>query len=220
MNTALKTFSTPPVATDSQQDFLVLDGSASMMGSWHQSLAAIDAFIAGCKAQGVKSQVTLSIFDSTDLDYQARSCALDAWVPLSQEPVGAHWGGTPLYDTIALIGRKLRDLNPPRAAITFVTDGDEAGSRHTTLEQARSILQWMRAKGWQVTFIGCDFDNSRLARKLGIANHNAVGVAKALLTDAAKNLATKRAKYAQTGESMDFTDAEKTQFGGYLARPQ
>jgi hypothetical protein len=65
--------------------------------------------------------------------------------------------GTPLFDAINMMGRELQALNPPRCSIVIITDGDENGSRHTTADQARAILDWCRAQGWQVTFLGADF---------------------------------------------------------------
>jgi hypothetical protein len=114
---------------------------------------------------------------------------------------------------------RLRDLDPPRASIVIVTDGDENSSRYTDLTQAKALLDWMRAKGWQITFIGAGFNNSRQARALGANEHTAIGVEKMRLTDATGALAKKRARYGLYGESMHYTDEEKQQFGGYLNGP-
>lgn len=203
-----------------QHDYILLDGSGSMIGKWDDSLLAIDAYVAGVRAGHIQSNITLHIFDSNDCEYlPLKNQPIKDWIPLAQRPFGAHWGGTPLYDAIQLMGRSLRDLNPPRASIVIVTDGAESGSQFTDLTQARAILDWMRAKGWQVTFIGADINNSATARELGASEASAIGVQTRMLSDAARTLAAKRARYGHSGENMEFNKDEKQQFGGYLSAP-
>ena len=216
-STALVTKLGLPVKSDHQLDYILLDGSGSMRSKWYEMLAAIDALMAPMKAAAVESNVIIHVFDSTDLHYIARDVTLADWRPLSEDPIGAHWGMTPLYDAINLMSREFRDKMPKIAAAYIVTDGSENGSDHTDETQARAMLDWMRANGWPVTFIGCDFNNSSQARALGADDSSAIGVQKKLLTEAATNLGHKRARHAAGDDTaMGFTDAEKKQFGGYL----
>jgi hypothetical protein len=173
----------------------------------------------GTASANIRSQVVVQVFDSTDLEYIARDVAIEAWTPLRQEPIGAHWGSTPLYDAINVMAQRLRTLDPPRASIVIVTDGEECASRFTDLTQAKAFLDWMRAKGWQVTFIGANFNNEEQARALGANEHTAIGVSQKRLADATAALAKKRARYGLYGESMHYTDDEKQKFGGFLAAP-
>lgn len=221
MSDQIRIFSSPPSTTTPHRDEILLDGSGSMRGPrWWDSLAAIDSYVATLHLQGVQTHIRLTTFDSTDLELVARDTPIGDWVPLAQSPIGAHWGGTPLYDAINVLGRKLRAANPPRAAITIVTDGEtaERDNTFTSLDQAKQIIDWMRAMGWQVTFIGCDWDNSAQAKLLGANPASAIGTSAKRLVDAARILAEKRARYGRTGEDMHFTDAERTKFGGYLGR--
>lgn len=212
--------STPQIGeTDGQIDYILLDGSSSMSGQWFDVLDAIDAYVDGVKAAGAQTVVKVATFDSTDLNCIQRDDDIKAWVPFKTSPIGSYGGTTPLYDAIALMGRQLRDLNPPRASIVIATDGDENGSRYTDVVQAQAIIKWMEAKGWQVTFIGCDWNNGTLADKLGVNKSAAIGVSKARLTDAARELSKKRARYGASGAPMHWSDDEKQQFGGYLANP-
>lgn len=225
---SLTRYTSVPKATRSQLDFILLDASGSMRDKWYDSLAAIDAYVLGLKHENVNSHIMLRTFTSTGgmnaagdyaelhVEHLCRDEPISAYVPLHQQPVGADFGGTPLYDAIRSMGLFARESDPPRAAFTIVTDGDEAGSTHTTLDQARAILDWMRAKGWQVTFIGCDFDNTRIARLLGAAKGSSIGVSKANLQLATRALAKKRAAYGLYGTDMHYTDDENAKFGGYL----
>jgi hypothetical protein len=116
-----------------------------------------------------------------------------------------------------MMGRELQALNPPRCSIVIITDGDENGSRHTTADQARAILDWCRAQGWQVTFLGADFNNSKQAKLLGANESNSLGVQAQKLLEAGKTLGEKRVRHATAGTDISFTDEEKKDFGGYLA---
>jgi hypothetical protein len=104
---------------------------------------------------------------------------------------------------------------PLKASLIIITDGDENASK-TTGEQAKALLDWCRAMGWQVTFLGCDFENSAQAKLLGANDSNAIGVSAKRLTDATSLLAEKRARYSQYGTDMDMTKDEKTELGGLL----
>jgi hypothetical protein len=197
-----------------QLDYILLDGSSSMMGKWWDSIGALDGFLGVLRTQGIGSQVILHTFDSRDLECVQRDCLLADVGSL--EDVGAHWGMTPLYDAINLMVRRLAALDPPKCSVVIVTDGDDTSSKTTDVVQARALLDWCRAKGWQVTFIGADFNNSKQAKLLGADETNSLGVQKQKLLEAGKSLGEKRAKHAKFGDEIAFGEEERKNFGGYL----
>lgn len=209
-------FATTPTKTTLQYDYILLDGSSSMQSKWWDTLDAIQAYVSTAHAENVNSHIMVQVFDNHDLEYIARDVDIKDWQAMREAPIGAHWGTTPLYDAINVMAQRLRELDPPRCSIVIVTDGDENASKFTDLTQAKAFLDWCRAKGWQVTFIGADFNNSAQARALGANEHTAIGVSQKRLTDAAAALAKKRARYGLYGESMHYTDDEKQKFGGFL----
>lgn len=213
--TNLPTTDTTP--RPANMDYILLDGSGSMIGTkWLDSCHAIDAYVN--ELGNLETQIITTQFShhwSAGPQFQElRNCTPRDWHNLAgfAQPLG---GGTPLYDAINMMGRSLRDLNPQRCSILIATDGQEADSK-TTLVQAKAILDWCRAKGWQVTFIGCDFDNSAQARALGAGRDGAIGVSQARLSDATRELAKKRNLHAQFGAPMHWTESDHEQFGGYL----
>jgi hypothetical protein len=203
----------------SSVDYILLDGSSSMMGKWWDCLGALENYMNVLKAESCASHGIIQVFDTHDLNYIARDGVIDSWKPFGEDPIGAHWGSTPLYDAINLMGRTLRDLDPPRCTAIIVTDGEENGSKHTTHAQARAILDWMRAKGWQVIFLGADFNNNAQAKLLGANESNSIGVRKQLLLEAGKVLGAKRARNYLFGEDINFSEDERKNFGGYLSGP-
>jgi hypothetical protein len=211
--------SNSPNKTTEQLDYILIDGSGSMMDKWWDTLAAVEAYVQRTKLEGVRSRVMVQVFDDHDLDYRARDCQIASWVPTTVEPIGANWGFSPVYDAINVMCRKLRDMDPPRASIVVVTDGDANHNRFTDLTQAKAMLDWCRAKGWQVTFIGAEYDNSKQARELGASPSSYIGVATKMLAPAIDALAKKRARYAVDGTPMHYTEEERQKFGGYLGGP-
>lgn len=203
-----------------QLDYILLDGSGSMSDKWWDTLAGIQAFCKVLTAENVHSHAILHVFDSMDMEFLQRDDLLCNWAPLNgSQAISYHGGGTPLNDAVNIMCRRLADLDPPRASIVIVTDGGENGSKATTTEQACNLLDWCRAKGWQVTFLGADFSNYNQAKKLGANEKNTVGVAKARLADAGKRLGEKRLNNIRSGKDMDFSREEQEDFGGYLAGP-
>lgn len=201
-----------------QLDYVLLDVSRSMISKIVSSLAAIDAYVDTVRGATFNSHFVLATFDDGPITIQRDEPIADALPLVSYRPFTS-FGGTALYDAINSIGRELRDMDPDRASVLIVTDGEERDSRYTDATQARAIIDWMKAKGWQVTLFGCDFNNLKQAEALGLTSANAVGVQKQLLSEAARRTAEKRNRYGVTGEDMEFSDDERAQFGGYLMGP-
>lgn len=197
-------------------DFILVDGSGSMISKWYDTMAAIDGFTDVLKSMNIHSHGIVSVFSGDELESNQRDSTLKDWPTFSSQPLESTWGATPLYDAINNMGRRLRDLDPPNCSIVIVTDGQEAGSRFTTHVQAKAILDWCRAKGWQVTFLGADFNNTAQAKLLGANDSNSIGVRKMKLLEAGKALGEKRARHALTGSDISFTNQEKETFGGFL----
>jgi Mg-chelatase subunit ChlD len=208
----------PLTTTQSQLDVILVDSSGSMSPKWWDVLDGIQAYIASLRAANVNSRVLVTTFSSgTDHVIRQRDEYIEDFTAMTDSPLGFSDGSTALYDAINVQLRELRDLDPPRCAITIFTDGEENASKFTSLDQAKAFLDWARHKGWQVTFVGCDFDNSRMAALLGAARESAIGVGMKHLADATKSLAAKRTKYALYGTPMHWTEDEQTAFGGFLA---
>lgn len=207
------------VKRENQLDYILLDGSASMATKWHDSLAAIHAYVDTLKQENVNSDIYLHLFSSGSLlDLVGFDGNISQWGNLMGLELPN--SGTSLYDAVAIMGRRMRDFDPPHGRITIVTDGEEGGSQFTDITQAKAILDWCRAKGWPVTFIGVDFSNNRQARALGADKNYAIGVQQKLLSDAARNYGRKAANHARSGTDMGFSESEQQQFGGYLAPPK
>jgi von Willebrand factor type A domain len=201
-------------------DYFLVDGSGSMMDKWWETLALLDGFLDVAKTKNIHSHGIVQVFDDNDnLASIQRNGLLRDWEKFSVDPLGATWGGTALYDAINHMVRFLADEDPERCSIVIGSDGDTYDDKFTSAVEARALLDWCRAKGWQVTFIGFDFNNAKLARILGANDENTIGVQKKLLGEAGKLFGDKRANYGRTGDDINFTKDEQSNFGGYLTGP-
>jgi len=165
MNALIKR-STVPLAP--QLDYFLIDGSGSMKSKWWDTLAALDAFASTLRAARATSHGIVSVFSGRSIQILQRDSLLADWKTFAEDPLASTWQGTPLYDAINLMGRHLQELNPTRCSIVIVTDGNENESK-TSVEQARAVLDWCRAHGWTVTFLGADFNNCTSSTPLGVA---------------------------------------------------
>ena len=202
-----------------QLDYILLDRSSSMHSNWFGTLAALDGYIDVLRSEHVSSHAILHLFNGREMETIARDCTLEDWHHLTKGDIPGPTGMTPLYDAINLAVRQMAALDPDRATLVITTDGDDTSSSHTTDDQVRALLDWCRARGWQVIFIGVEFNNDKQARLLGATEETFVGVQPKKLLEATKNLAKKRARYGHTGDDIGFTGDEKQQFGGYLSGP-
>lgn len=203
-------------------DLLIVDASASMDKRWWNTFTALEVY-AG-EARKTASHLGCYMF----LTYRGGFVfhplveiqPADKVPPLEKvaETAGPA-GDTPLLDAIVEAGRLLKDRAPARATIIFATDGEENSSR-TTVEFASSILTWMRSLGYQVIFLGIDFENSHLARRLGLSTQNCLGARGNRLSEAMRLLSTKAAAYRQSGAEISISDDDRRSVGGLLPPPQ
>lgn len=196
-------------------DYVLVDGSGSMMSNWWNFLAAADIMIDDMRKAGVNSHCVVHVFDSGNLEMIQRDEPLQTMPSFKQQPLGSNFGGTPLYDAINLMARRMAEKDPPPSSILIVTDGADTSSQ-TDVAMAAAMIKWLKAKGHQVTFLGFDFNNNEQARMLGATESNTIAVARAKITDATKSYAAKRAKHAKFGDPINFSEDERKNFGGYL----
>lgn len=203
-----------------QLDYILLDGSGSMISKWDETLAGLDTYFNVLRRANLQAHGILQVFDDTNIEYIQRDSTIEGWPKFDRGSVDLPGGGTPLYDAINCMVRRLAELDPKICSIVIGTDGGANGRQQTTFDQAKALLDWCRAQGWQVTFLGFDFNNSKQAQLLGATEQTFIGVQKGRIKDAATALGHKRIAYGQSGSDMGFSSDEKSDFGGYLAGPQ
>lgn len=202
-----------------QHDFILLDRSGSMSRRWAEALSSVNAYVAQLATDKVDTGVTLAVFDtfgaptSAGLLPVAFQIVRDRVIPSTWHPVSdvdaRPRGGTPLNDATGKIVALANAGNYDKVAIIIMTDGEENASQELTTAQAKKLLDDCRAKGWQVVFLGANFDNVRQAATYGTDVRNTVVAASGNFVGTMTSTASKRAAYGLTGEAMAFSPEEQ-----------
>jgi hypothetical protein len=196
-----------------QHDFILLDRSGSMKELWAEALSSVNAYVKKLAEDKVDTGVTLAVFDGQGgLDFKV---VRDRIIPSTWHPVTSAdaepRGMTPLNDATGRIVSLARAGNYDKVAIIIMTDGHENDSKELSVQQARSLLDDCRTKGWQVIFLGADFDNAAQADSYNNDVNATMSAVRGTFAAHTHSVASKRAFYGATGQSMSWTDAEKAE---------
>lgn len=215
-----------------QHDFILLDRSGSMQSQWVPALLAINGYVAGIAAENVDTGVTLATFDEANtwvggigpmsftIGYGVNhglqfEVVRDRIVPKTWKPIYpteiSPRGGTPLNDAVGRIVALAKAGNYDKLSLMIMTDGAENASKELSTAQAKALLDDCRARGWQVTFLGANYDNWMQAQSYGNAMQNTIASSTANLGQTMDLYASKRSLYGATGQSIGWTANEKAQ---------
>jgi uncharacterized protein YegL len=204
--------------------YILLDRSGSMTGKWAEALSAINGYVAELAHATPALAVTLATFDDpgpeTSGPYEASAevpwfdvirtaIPAEAWRPVIAEEIRPR-GTTPLFDAIERLVSLAEDADADRVAIIVMTDGYENASRVATKTSARRRLDRCRERGWQVVFLGADFDTMAQAADLGARADQALNMRTGHYSASMAFVAHSTAAYATSGTAMTFTEKEHT----------
>jgi hypothetical protein len=210
-------------------DFLLLDRSGSMDGSiWGEALNSINAYAKKLADDNVDTGITVVIFDSVNTFQIIRDrITPKTFRPLvSGESLDAEGkdkltprGGTPLNDATGKLLDLAQNGSPSgskyeKVAIVIMTDGEENASQEYPIktggtEKIKARLDGVREKGWQVIYLGANFDNQRQSQTYGAAAAQSIQTSAANFKGTMRSMAEKRTSYGLTGQTMSWSDEEK-----------
>lgn len=203
-------------------DYILLDRSGSMndAGKWADSVNAINGYVHGLAEKKVDTGVTLALFDKPNLAMEFEILR-DRITPSTWRNVGIvearPRGWTPLNEAllrIIEIANRAGHRNEDHVAIVVLTDGMENGSDpvKATRHEAKKALDACRARGWEIIFIGANFDNWSQAEGYGSLRASQYASASANLVNTMGTMSANRAsKVSGQSVSMDFTNEQKAQ---------
>jgi uncharacterized protein with von Willebrand factor type A (vWA) domain len=196
--------------------YMLLDRSGSMQSNWAETIGAVNAYVDGLKGDKATKEtaVTVAAFDSQE-PYKVMR---DKMIASSWQPIGAHEvdprGATPLFDAIGKLVTSIRSDAPKRATIVILTDGIENASQEITKDAAKAMLDDMRAKNYDVIFIGANFDAFSQGSSLGNNVGQTLNMSPGSYADAMKGLSSRTAAYTSTGSVANFSDDERKRAAG------
>ncbi len=198
-----------------QHDFILLDRSGSMASQWDEALGSINTYVKDLATKKVDTGVTLATFDGGDrlqFDIIRDRITPETWRPVSNKDAEPR-GMTPLNDATAKIVDLATAGKYDKLALIIMTDGAENNSKELPGQQGtiavKKMLDGCRAKGWQVIFLGANFDNAAQAASYGGLAGQTVNSSTRNLRNTMGKMSQKRADYAATGTTMDWSSEEK-----------
>jgi hypothetical protein len=182
--------------------YILLDRTGSMEPIWSEALSSVNAYADGLASLDggprVDADITLAVFDAQDgLQFDVLREGVDAedWNDVTNREVNPR-GMTPLYDAIGRIVSLAEKDKPEKAVLVIMTDGEENSSTEMTKKAAKAALDRVRAKGWEVVFLGAEFSNFDDAEGVGNSSSRNMAVSKDQLSDSMGRLAGKSKAYA------------------------
>ena len=199
--TATTAFAKPPRAP-AIHSYILLDRTGSMEPIWSEALSSVNAYADGLASLDggprVDADITLAAFDAQDgLQFDVLRKDIDAgdWRDVTNKEISPR-GMTPLYDAIGRMVSLAEKDRPEKAVIVIMTDGEENSSKEMTKASAKAALDRVRAKGWEVVFLGTEFSNFDDATGVGQTASRNMAVSKDQLSDSMNRLAQKSKEFA------------------------
>jgi hypothetical protein len=196
--------------------YILLDRTGSMEPIWNEALSSVNAYADGLAALDggprVDADITLAVFDAQDgLQFDVLRQSVDAgdWNDVTTREVNPR-GMTPLYDAIGRIVSLAEKDKPEKAVLVIMTDGEENSSTEMTKKAAKAALDRVRAKGWEVVFLGAEFSNFDDAEGVGQSSSRNMAVSKDQLSDSMDRLAQKSKNYASgAAPSVEWNEEDR-----------
>lgn len=184
------------------QAYILLDRSGSMQSLWVEALSSVNAFAKELANRqdgpAVDSHVTLAVFDSQEslqFDVLRRKQPALHWEAVTDKDASPR-GMTPLLDAMVRLISLAEGDNPDKAVIVVMTDGQENASREVTREGVKAALDRVKAKGWEIVFLGANFDNIADASSVGVQGGQQMAMSAGTMNESMARLAKKSRAYA------------------------
>ena len=202
--------------------YILLDRTGSMSGIWTEALSSVNAYAEALAApeEGapppLSTDVTLALFDHHDglkFDLIRRSVLASNWTKVGDDEASPR-GMTPLYDALARIVALAEGDQPEKAIIVVMTDGQENASAEVTKEGAKAALDRVRAKGWEVVFLGAEFAKFADADAVGVNRGKSMAMSAGTFDHSMRKLAAKSRNYfADEAQAVNFDEEDRREAG-------
>jgi uncharacterized protein with von Willebrand factor type A (vWA) domain len=177
-----------------------------MAGLWNEAIGSINAYVKGLPA---KAKVTADLFDTgtygqSDTYVRARDTTVNNWQDISTTEYSPR-GGTPLNDAAGRLLTEVLASKDKKAVVIIMTDGYENASKEFTLAQVKELIKKVEARGFEVIFLGANFDNAeQQAVGYGVAMDKTMNISKGNLESSMRSMSQMTMAY-MSGSSASIT---------------
>lgn len=206
--------------------YILLDRSGSMGGQrWTNAINSINEYVGTLKAGGLEGRVTVAAFDGSGFSYSnARSYSnefkennnvnftvlrdgkkISKFKSLKETEIEPR-GSTPLFDATARLLNMAEENNGEKTVVIIMTDGEENSSRDYNMKSIKDRLKGCEHRGWEVIFLGAEFNADTTATNLGVGLNKVVNNRSAAdLGDTMKFYGAAAMAYTTAGQAIDTT---------------
>lgn len=197
--------------------YIALDRSGSMSSRWEQAIETINEYINGLKKEKIEGKVNVIAFDTdsrsnVSLVKMIEDKSIAYFEPINHTGEVQPRGMTPLYDAAASIMDRAVENAAKRTVVAIMTDGHENASKEYTQSNIKDKVEAMTRKGYEVLFLGANFDVTSYTQSAGLATSKMRNVdmssdldRKMMYTD----LSSSTVAYAATGAAINLETNDK-----------
>jgi uncharacterized protein YegL len=193
--------------------YIVLDRSGSMQSNWVETLGSINGYVSALKnTDELNHAITLIAFDSTNpFEVLRDTVTLEGWNDITNDEVSPR-GMTPLYTAVVNTLERAEENDFEKVVVVIMTDGQDTGNVEHTRDSAKAKIEVATNRGWEVIFLGANFDASHYTKSFGLGSGKFVNTNNMTRGATMSLMASKATAYASgvCGQSVDFSVEEQT----------
>lgn len=195
------------------QTYILLDRSGSMNARWNETITALNSYV---EKLPKKTNVTFATFNKDNMmrfDVVADDVPVAKWKPVDGRKLKPD-GYTPLMDAVGRMSAMIDKSDAKLCTFLIMTDGAENASTEYSRDTVSQIIKRYKDRGYDVVFIGADFDAFSDASKIGVSSHNTINTVMGSYGETMSLMAAKTVAYASTGVVRGFSDTDRKRAAG------
>jgi hypothetical protein len=172
-----------------------------MIGQWKEAIGSVNGYVDILKKNKTRGKVTVAFFDNLSYDI-GRECPISRFEALTEGEYSPR-GSTPLFDSFMRLAAQADEDKNEKTVIIVMTDGEENCSREATQAQVKQKVADITKRGWEVIFLGANFDVANEARNLGMASNKFLNSSTMNLGSTMKSFADRTRAYSGAAGVVD-----------------
>jgi hypothetical protein len=167
-----------------------------MQTLWVEALGAVNTYVETLAKMLPQAPVTLAVFDSGDkFEIVRNAVQAGEWSAVTDKDAQPR-ASTPLYDAIVSLCAHAIAAGANKTTLVIMTDGAENASQEATKDTAKAALDAARAKGWDVLFLGANWDAMGQSASVGTQYGHTLNMAEGHMTATMGAVASRTAAYS------------------------